>query len=153
MFVLPSSPEKQSTNQIQSAQKTQRSIDNVSGLLKTIPHEQLFLVLNQIEIARRSSTKSSRITTQYEGVVRDVISSPSANPPYPRLQIVINEKKDKIIAAYSEQELLVLSIFKKDGESEVKSDLESVKTGNVVSINEEFDIKGNKLLKSEIHIQ
>lgn len=132
--------------------KKQSAPDNVATLLKSIPRRQLFLVLNQIEIAGRNTTKSSVLTAKYEGTVRKIISTPNAKTPYPRVQFIINEGKNKVTAAYTDEELSVVTTYKKNGTEVVKATLDDIQENALVQIDEEFDIKNNRLLKTTIRI-
>jgi len=155
LFVLPnvfSLPNKNVSKQ-QSVGGFPNIDTELQKRIKFLDRRHLYNYLGLVTIALRPTTKSSVLVSVYEGMITKVVQTPELKPPFPQLRVSINSGKDEVMGAYTSEELKSVSVVMKEGDKMTEASLIDLREGVRVRLDENFDIKTNRLVKSVFTIQ
>ena len=88
---------------------------------------ELYQIMAQVELSKRSTTISSRLVSQYKGRVTSINQGPKS-PYYPRVKFTLTEGNDKYFVTYSKEELPNTTIMKKGPKMRCKVHLKNFKS-------------------------
>ena len=86
--------------------------NKVDSMLGRFSISELYQIMAQVELSKRSTTISSRLVSQYKGRVTSINQGPKS-PYYPRVKFTLTEGNDKYFVTYSKEELPNTTIMKK----------------------------------------
>lgn len=152
LFVPPNTIESKIENKINLPTPSPKLDDDINYLLRTIPRQKLFNVLNLASITKHSTTVSSVLDSLYEGEIIEIVRTPNPRPFSRQVKYKISSGKESFIMYFVKEELNYVTVFKREEKGETQTSIDELKVGSRVSISQQFNIKANHHIKTRILI-